>query len=233
MRGAVVLQGEEKLEAICAAAALRSEVCEIVNVDCVCAWGVVEEVACGEGECAVEGVHVAAEEKAGGDGGTEHLVRVDGDAVCEVGACKARGCVGWVEDYAAAPGAVDVEPEVVCFADCRERGEGVKGSLDGRAGCGVEEQGCFAPSLGLVDAAFELSGDHAAAVVDRDGDDVSGAQAKEVCGFLDRVVAVGRGEEGELVASIAIGLCLWVQCVSGYGNGRGVGGTATWLGDSS
>lgn len=117
MRAAVVLQREEELEAVCAAAALGRQVSEVVDVVDSGAGRVVEQVACGEREGGVEGVHVAAEQEGGCQRDAEHFVRVDGYAVCEVGACEAGVCVGLGEDDAAAPGAIDVQPEGVGFAD--------------------------------------------------------------------------------------------------------------------
>ena len=76
-----------------------------------------EKVARGERKCAVKCIHVPAEQEAAGHGDAEHVVWVNGYAVCELGASKTRGGVRRAEDDAAAPGAVDVEPEVVRFAD--------------------------------------------------------------------------------------------------------------------
>lgn len=63
--------------------------------------------------------------------------------------------------------------------------------MDGGACCGVDEEGGFAAGLGFGDEALEFRGDHAAIIVDRDGDDVFRAEAEEVGGLFDGVVAVG------------------------------------------
>lgn len=77
------------------------------------------------------------------------------------------------------------------LADCREGSEGVEGAVDSGAGCGVEEKGRFASCFGFLDQALEFRGDHAAVSIDRDGNDILGAEAKEIGGFLDGVMAMG------------------------------------------
>lgn len=52
------------------------------------------------------------------------------------------------EDGWTAPGAVDVEPEVVGFADLLDRREGVVGAKNGGAGCCVDEERCFCQMIG-------------------------------------------------------------------------------------
>ena len=63
--------------------------------------------------------------------------------------------------------------------------------MDGGACCGVDEEGGFAAGLGFSDEALEFGGDHAAMVVDGDGDDIFGAETEDIGGFFDRVVAMG------------------------------------------
>jgi len=142
--GAVVVQGKEELQAIRAAAALGRQVGQVVDVVYICVWVVVEEVAGGQGEGFVERGHVAAEEEGRCHGHAEHLVRVDGDAVGEVCPRETRRCVAGAEDDAGAPGAVNVEPEIVALCNGGQGGKGVKGAVDRRSGGGVEEEGGFA-----------------------------------------------------------------------------------------
>ena len=84
-----------------------------------------------------------------------------------------------------------MEPEILFLAYLAESRERVERALNGRPGCCVEEEGCLAAVFAFLYAAFEFRRDHAAAVVDGDGDDVLGAEAEEVGGFFDGVVAVG------------------------------------------
>lgn len=181
----------------------------------------------------MELAHVAAQQEGAGHGRAEHLVRVDGDAVGEGAAVEAGGGDFGVEDDAAAPAAVDVQPEVVRLADGAERAVGVEGAVDGGAGGGVDEEGRFAALLALLDQSLEFVWAHAACGVDGHTDDVLAPQAEEVCCFFDRVVAVGGGEEGELVVSIALGLGRWVQRVPRDDYGRAVGCAAAGLRDAS
>lgn len=100
------------------------------------------------------------------------------------------------EDDGPAPGAVDVQPDVVLLADGGEGREGVEGAKDRGAGCGVEEEGGFASLFTFDYEALEFGGNHAPLVIDGDADDVRTAQAVEVGGFFDGVVPVGGGEDG-------------------------------------
>ena len=132
-------------------------------------------------------------------------MRIDGDAVCEACTCEARGCVGGREDYGPAPAAVNVQPDVVGAADGRERGEGVEGAVHGGAGCGVEEEGRFTFGFGGEHEGLEFRGDDAPAGVDGDGDHARCAEAVEIGGFFDAVVAVGGCEDFQIQVAVAVG----------------------------
>lgn len=102
-----------------------------------------EEVGGGEGVGPVKVAQVGGEEEGAGERDGHHLVRVDGDAVGAVGAGEFV-FVGGGEDGGAAPGGVDVEPEVVGLADGGDGFEGVVGAEDGRAGGCVHVEGGLA-----------------------------------------------------------------------------------------
>ena len=109
-----------------------------------------EEVAGWEGVAAVEFAQVGAEEEGAGEGDAHHFVRVHGDGVGQVAAGEFGG-VGGREDDGAAPGGVDVEPEIVRLADGGEGADGVVGAEHGGAGGGVEVEGRLALAFGLGD----------------------------------------------------------------------------------
>ena len=80
------------------------------------------------------------------------------------------------EDAAAAPGAVDVEPDVVLGAEGGEWGDRVVGAEDGGPGGRVEVEGSEALGFGGGDEAGEGGGVHGAGFgVDGDGADGGGA----------------------------------------------------------
>ena len=103
--------------------------------------------------------------------------------------------MGGGEDGGAAPGAVDVQPEVVTGADGGDGGEGIVGAEDGGARCGVHVEDRVAGGFGFGDARLEFGGDHAAGGVDGDGPDGGGAEAEHLRGFFDAVVAMSAGED--------------------------------------
>lgn len=194
-----------------------------------------EEVGCGEGVAGVELAHVGAQEEGAGDGDAHHLVRVDGHRVGEVAAGQFAG-VSRGEDGGAAPGGVDVQPEVVFLADGGEGFDGVVGAQDRRPGRGVEVEGRAALVFGFGDAGGEGGRVHAAGLgVHGDGADGRGAEAEHLGGFLDAVVAVGRGEEDELevVGAVAVGFGVREEGIAGDYNGRGVGAGAPLYGDAA
>lgn len=173
----------------------------------------------------MELAHVGSEQEGAGDGHAHHFVRVDRDGVGAVAAGQ-FGRVGGGEDGGAAPGGVDVQPEVVRGADGCERGDGVVGAQDGGAGRGVEVEWGLASLLGLGDEGGQGGGVHAAGLgVHGDGDDGGGAEAERLRGFFDAVVSVGGGEEdeAEVVGGIAVGFGGGVEGVAGDYYGRGVG----------
>lgn len=130
-----------------------------------------EEVGCGEGVAGVELAHVGAEEEGAGDGDAHHLVRVDGHGVGEVAAGELVG-VGRGEDGGAAPGGVDVQPEVVLPADGGEGSDGVVGAQDRGSRRGIEVEGREALVFGFGDAGGEGGRVHAASLgVHGDGAD--------------------------------------------------------------
>lgn len=155
----------------------------------------------------MESAEVGAEEEGAGEGDAEHFVGVDGYGVGEVGAVEFGG-VGGGEDGGAAPGGVDVEPEVVGAADGGEWGEGVVGAEHGGAGGGVEVEWSVAFLLGFDDEAFQGGRVHGAVCEDGDGPDGGGAEAKGLGGLFDAVVAVRAGEQDqfEIVGGVAAGL---------------------------
>lgn len=244
---AVVGPAEEELEGVCATAALEGEVREVPDLRGVddefglavegvwCSGGgvvVVEEVAGGEGIGEMEATDVGGEEEGAGDGDAEHFVGVDGDAVCFFGTGE-FGALGGGEDEGAAPGAVDVEPQVVFLADGGDFVEGVEGAQDGGAGGGVDVEGGAVLGEGLLDQGFELRGDHAALFVDGDGPDGGAAETEHLGGLFDAVVAVGAGEEHEAVVAIAVFLGAGVEVVARDHDRGGVGGRASLDGDAS
>ena len=99
-----------------------------------------EEIVRGEGVRGVEGAHVCAKEEGARYRHAHHFVRVDGYGVCEVAATEFVFVVGG-EDRGTAPGGVDVQPDVVGFADFGEGWDRVVGAEDGGAGGGVEVEG--------------------------------------------------------------------------------------------
>ena len=124
---AIVLQREEEFQRVSAPAALRRQISQVVYVvDGVA--GVVEQVASGQRHGGPEGAQVVREQEAACHGHTEHLVGRDGDAVGEVGALKVLGARLRVEDDAAAPGPVNMQPEVVRLADGGELCERIEGA---------------------------------------------------------------------------------------------------------
>ena len=111
----------------------------------------VEEVGGGQGVAGVEAAQVGAEQERAGDGDPHHLVRVHRDGIGQLAAgqfVRVRGR----EDGGAAPGGVDVQPELVLLAEGRERGDGVVGAQDSGAGGGVEVEGRETLVLGVGDA---------------------------------------------------------------------------------
>lgn len=90
-------------------------------------------------------------------------------------------------------------------ADCAEGAERVERAVDSGAGCGVEEEGCFAALFTLFNASFEFRGYHAACGVDGDGDYVLAPEAEQVGCFFDGVVAVGGSEKREFERAVAVG----------------------------
>lgn len=194
-----------------------------------------EEVGCGEGVAGVEEAQVGAEEEGARDGDAHHLVRVDGDGVGEVAAGQFAG-VGRGEDGGAAPGGVDVQPEVVRLADGGEGFDGVIGAQDRGPRRGVEVEGREALVFGFSDAGGEGGRVHAAGLrVYGDGADGRGAEAEHLSGFFDAVVAVGRGEddEFEVVGAVAVGFGIREEGVAGDYYGRGVGAGTPLYGDAA
>ena len=57
---------------------------------------------------------------------------------------------------------VDVEPDVVLFADVGDVVDGVEGAVDGGAGGAVDEEGEVALALVTYDQLLQFAGDHAA-----------------------------------------------------------------------
>ena len=150
-----------------------------------------EEVSRGEGVAGVEQAHVCSEEEGARHGDAHHLVRIDGDGVCEVAPCEFVG-VGGREDGGAAPGGVDVQPEVVLLADGGKGSDGVVGAQDGGSSRGVEVKWREALVFGLGDEVRERGWVHAAGFgVHGDGADGRGAEAEHLRGFFDAVVPVG------------------------------------------
>ena len=183
-----------------------------------------EEIAGWEGVAGVEAAQVGAEEKGAGEGHAEHLMRVHGDGVGGVAAGELVGVRGG-EDGRAAPGGVDVQPEVVVAADGGEGAERVVGAQDRGAGRGVEVEGGLASVLCRGDEGREGGGIHAAGLgVHGHGPHGRGAEAEHLGGLFDAVVAVGRGEEDELeaVGGVAVRLGVRVEGVAGDHDGGGV-----------
>lgn len=94
------------------------------------------------------------------------------------------------EDGGTAPGTVDVQPEVVLFADGGDGFEGVVRAEDGGAGCGVDVEGGFAFGFGFLNEFLEGGGDHPALRVDGDGPHVVGSETAHLSCFFEGVVAV-------------------------------------------
>ena len=111
----------------------------------------VEEVRRGQSVAGVEAAQVGPEQERARDGDPHHLVRVHRDGIGQLAAGQFV-CVGGREDRRAAPGGVDVQPELVLLAEGGERGDGVVGAEDGGAGRGVEVEGREAFVLGVGDA---------------------------------------------------------------------------------
>lgn len=105
----------------------------------------------------MELAQVGGEQEGARDGHAEHFVRVDRDAGGEVRAGELGGVRGR-EDGGAAPGGVDVQPEVVALADFGDGGEGVVGAEDGGAGGGVHVEGRVAGAFGRGDGRVEGGG---------------------------------------------------------------------------
>ena len=195
-----------------------------------------EEVVCGEGVAGVEEAYVGAEEEGAGDWDAHHFVRVDGDGGGEVGAGEFLGRVGGGEDGGAAPGGVEVQPEVVALADGGEGRDGVVGAEDGGAGRGVEVEGRESLFLGLGDEGGQGGRVHAAGFwVHGHGPDGQGAEAEHLRRLFDAVVAVGRGEEDEFAAvgAVAVRLGVREQGITGDDYGRGVGAGAPLYGNAA
>lgn len=132
--------------------------------------------------------------------------------------------MGGGEDGGAAPRGVDVEPEVVRFADLGDFGEGVIGAEDGGSRRGVDVEGGFLFRLGFEDERVELGGDHAALGVDGDGDHVVGSESTHLRGFLQGVMPMGGGKEHEFMRCIAGFPRLGEEIVSSDDDGGCVGG---------
>ena len=190
---------------------------------------VVEEVRGREGVAGVEAAEVGAEQERAREGDAHHLVRVHGDGVGELAAGQ-FGRVQGREGGGAAPGGVDVQPEVVLLADGGERRDGVVGAEDGGAGRGVEVEGREASVLGVDDAGRQGGWVHAAGFgVHGNREDGRGAEAEHLRGLFDAVVAVGGGEEDqfEAVGRVALGFGVREEGVAGDDHGRGVGAGAS------
>lgn len=161
-------------------------------------------------------------------------MRVDGYAVGEVGAGEFGGVRGR-EDGGAAPGGVDVQPEVVARADVGDGREGVVGAEDGGAGRGVHVEGGVAGIFGGGNGGVEGGGHHAAGGVDGDGPHGRGTEAQHLRGFFDAVVPVGAGEEDEFAPAGGVTFCfrVWEEGVARDDDGGGVGGGAALDGDAA
>ena len=196
---------------------------------------IVEEVRSREGVAGVELAEVGGEEERARERDAHHLVRVHGDGIGPVATGQFVPVFGR-EDRGAAPGGVDVQPEVVFLADVRERGDGVVGAQDGGAGRGVEVEGREALVFRVGDGARQGGWVHAAGCrVHGHGADGGGAEAERLRRLFDAVVAVGRGEEDqfEAVGGVAVGFGLREEGVAGDDHGRRVGAGAALDGDAA
>ena len=195
----------------------------------------VKEVRSRQGVAFVEFPQVGPEQERARDRYAHHLVRVHGYGIGQLAAGQFM-LVRGREDGGAAPGGVDVQPEVVLFADGRERGNGVVGAEDRGAGRGVEVKGREALGLGVGDAGRQGGRVHAAGFgVHGHRVDGRGAEAEHLRGLFDAVVAVGGGEEDqfEAVGRVAVGLGVGEEGVAGDYHGRGVGAGASLDGDAA
>lgn len=186
----IVLQHQEHLQTIRSPSTLGRQIRKIIYIIHIRAL-VVEQIPGRKRECVVESPHIAPQQERTCHRRPEHFVRVDCDGVCELDAREAGGRERGVEDDAPAPRPVDVQPQIVSLADRAEFRERIVRAVHGGAGCCVDEEWRFAPFLTLFDEPLQFVGAHASGVVDGYADDVFAAEAEEVGGFFDGVVAVG------------------------------------------
>ena len=146
----VVDPAKSEFEAVAFAAALERCIGEIPAdfFRFIVIWSSVEKVAGLEAVCAPKDTHVTGQEEGAGDGYAEHLVRVGSDAAGSLDTCKLV-TVLFREDGAAAPGGIDVHPEVVFFAEVRDFGERVKGAENSGTKGSVDEEGLEALKAGF------------------------------------------------------------------------------------
>lgn len=131
---------------------------------------------------------------------------------------------------------VDVQPEVVRFADGGEGDDRVVGAENRGAGGGVEVEWRVAFFFRLGDERGQGRGVHAAGLwVHGDRADGRGAEAEHLSRLRDAVVGVGGGEEDELqvVGRVAVSLGFGVEGVAGDYYGRDVGIGASWDGHAA
>ena len=180
-----------------------------------------EEVARGQGVGGVEVLQVVGEQEGAGYGDGHHLVRVDGDGICEVGAdefvfLRRR------EDERTAPARVDVEPAPIFLADFCDGSERVEGTEDRGSSGGVDVEGCLAHGSGVGDLLVEGGREHGSSNgIDGNGYHGGGAETASLCGFLDGVMCMDGCEEDEFQTAVVVPVDFGggVEGVAGYDDG--------------
>lgn len=230
--GAIVQPRERELEAVAAAAALESEIGQVPRLPGILA-AVVEEVPRAGAVGGSQGARIRYQEVGAGGGHVHHLVRVDGDGVGEVRSLELVAVFGGEDDWAA-PAGVNVQPHAKLLADGGDFGKRLVGAADGGARGGIDVERRLALLFGLGDEVAEGRGAHAAVVIDGDGPDTVTAKTADHGALLDRVVAVGAGEDDKVVGgSDALCLGVRVEGVAGDDKRGQVAGAAALAGDAA
>ena len=105
------------------------------------------------------------------------------------------------------------------FTNGGDFGKGVVGTIDGGSGGGIYVKGSFVFGYALLDEGVEFRGDHATLRINGDGNHVVGSEATHLSSFFQRIVAMGRSEENELMVSISILFGIWEKSIAGNDHG--------------